>query len=94
MMKSLLDLMEVVVYSSSSLEDEYDIRHGISPQGDVDSDKQRQLEEFQGAYLMIVVQYWAGNATAKKRVRQQRFPRLISVKSPLFQRFPILRLTT
>lgn len=81
MMKLLLDFIEIVVYSSIDIEDDYEIRQGVSMGENDDCNQQRKLEEFQGAYLMVVVQYWAGNAIAKKRVRQQRFMRLISVCS-------------
>merc|ERR1711964_427468 len=41
--------------------------------------QQYQLEELQGAYLMIVLQYWTGNPTARTRVRQQRFPKVVHI---------------
>ena len=41
--------------------------------------QQYQLEELQGEYLMIVLQYWTGNPTARTRVRQQRFPKVVHV---------------
>jgi hypothetical protein len=79
MVKSLLDIMEIVVYDTPGIKDEYEFDI-VVPTAEKDYDHQYQLEEFQGAYLMIVIQYWAGNAIAKKRVRQQRFMRLISVQ--------------
>lgn len=41
--------------------------------------QQYQLEEMQGAYLMIILQYWTGTETARKRVRQARFTRVVEV---------------
>lgn len=74
----LLDLFEIIVYKTPGLEVEYEFRRGTQACEDYIKEQQ-QLEELQAAYLMIVVQYWGGNAIAKERVRQQRFMRLISV---------------
>ncbi|RDL40259.1 uncharacterized protein BP5553_00238 [Venustampulla echinocandica] len=79
MMKLLLDFIEIAVYSSVRIEDDYEIKQSAPTGKNDECEEQRQLEEFQGAYLMVVVQYWAGNAMAKKRVRQQRFMRLVSI---------------
>ena len=74
-----MDFMEIVVYTSAGIDDEYEIRENIQTDSTEESTEQLKLELFQGAYLMVVVQYWAGNGIGKKRVRQQRFMRLVSV---------------
>jgi len=81
-LKSLLDTIESLIYSVPGLNDEYDLPGRVYvKQGENSSHEwqQYQLEEFQGAYLMIVLQYWNGNTIARTRVRQQRFSKLISV---------------
>ncbi|PQE08746.1 C2H2 finger domain (Zms1) protein [Rutstroemia sp. NJR-2017a BVV2] len=80
--KYLLDTIESYIYSIPGINDEYDLpgRAYIKRGEDASQDwQQYQLEEFQGAYLMIVLQYWSGNEIARARVRQQRFSRLISI---------------
>ncbi|KAH6719294.1 hypothetical protein BKA61DRAFT_472893 [Leptodontidium sp. MPI-SDFR-AT-0119] len=81
-LKLLLDIIEAYIFSIPGLSDEYDmpgrmyVKHGetASPEW-----QQYQLEELQGAYLMIVLQYWTGNPTARTRVRQQRFPKIVHI---------------
>ncbi|KAG4028416.1 hypothetical protein MFRU_021g00080 [Monilinia fructicola] len=80
--KLLLDAIETYVYSINGFNDEYDFPGGRYADRVDDSSQewlQYQLEEFQGAYLIIVLQYWSGSEIAKKRVRQQRFTRLLSI---------------
>ncbi|KAJ8069677.1 hypothetical protein OCU04_000105 [Sclerotinia nivalis] len=80
--KLLLDTIETYIYSINGFNDEFDLpgrtyaeRTGNSSQEWL----QYQLEEFQGAYLVVVVQFWTGNEVARTRVRQQRFARLVSI---------------
>lgn len=49
-----------------------------------EEDQQYQLEELQGAYLYVVLQYWTGNPIARSRVRQQRFTRVVAVSTFIF----------
>lgn len=80
--KLLLDTIETFIYSIPGLNDEYDLPgRAYVKQGEDASPQwqQYQLEEFQGAYLMIILQYWTGTATARKRVRQARFGKIIEV---------------
>ncbi len=85
-LKILLDTIEVYIYSVPGLADEYDlpgrlyIKQGESASAEW---QQYQLEELQGAYLMIVLQYWTGTPTARTRVRQQRFPRVVQVSAKI-----------
>jgi hypothetical protein len=81
-LKLLLDTIESYIYSIPGLNDEYDLPgRPYVKQGENSSLewRQYQLQELQGAYLMIVLQYWSGNAIARARVRQQRFPRIVAV---------------
>ncbi|CZS90558.1 related to transcription factor Pig1p [Rhynchosporium graminicola] len=81
-LKLLLDTIESYIFSIPGLSDEYDmpgrvyVKHGenASPEW-----QQYQLQELQGAYLMIVLQYWTGNTIARTRVRQQRFPKIVHI---------------
>ncbi|KAF3318885.1 hypothetical protein TWF173_005294 [Orbilia oligospora] len=41
------------------------------------------FEKLQAAYLMIVVQTWAGHKIAKRRIRQQRFARVLELARQL-----------
>jgi hypothetical protein len=81
-LKLLLDTIETFVYSIPGLSEEYDLPgRAYAKHGDSASFEwhQFQLEEFQGAYLMIIIQYWTGNQIARTRVRQQRFARVAAV---------------
>jgi hypothetical protein len=81
-LKLLLDIIEHYVYSIPGLNDEYDLPGRTYVRQGEDSSlewQQYQLQELQGAYLMIVLQYWTGNTIARARVRQQRFPRIVAV---------------
>jgi hypothetical protein len=83
-LKLLLDTIESYIYSIPGLNDEYDLPgRPYVRQGDTSSIewRQYQLQEIQGAYLMIVLQYWTGNPIARTRVRQQRFSRIVAVSS-------------
>jgi hypothetical protein len=83
-LKLLLDTMECYIYSIPGLSDEYELPDRPYIRQGEDSSlewRQYQLQELQGAYLMIVLQYWTGNGIARTRVRQQRFPRIVAVSS-------------
>jgi len=79
-LKLLLDTIESYIYTIPGLNLEYDLPGRIYTKHSDNAPhewKQYQLEEFQGAYLAVVLQYWNGNAAARRRVRQQRFTRLV-----------------
>lgn len=40
-----------------------------------------KIEDFQAAYLMVVAQYWTGSRLAKRRARQERFVKLVTVST-------------
>lgn len=84
-LKCLLDTLETLIFNlpNSGLNLEYDcpgreyVRHGLDAPEEW---QQYQLEETQGGYLFVVLQYWTGNPTARARARQQRFPRVVQVR--------------
>ncbi len=85
-LKLLLDTIEGYIFSIPGLSDEYEAPGRIYVKQGEDSSpewQQYQLEELQGAYLMVVLQYWTGNAIARTRVRQQRFTRIVAVSALL-----------
>jgi hypothetical protein len=85
-LKTILDTIESCIYSIPRLNDEYDLPgRTYVKQGENASPEwqQYQLEEIQGAYLMIVLQFWTGNPIARIRVRQQRFTRVVAVSMSL-----------
>ena len=76
--RQLLDLMETYIYGLPGLRDEYEGSLDLSRAADDDT-LLHQFETFQGAYLIIVAQYFSGSITARRRVRQQRFSRVLTV---------------
>ncbi|EHL03116.1 hypothetical protein M7I_0808 [Glarea lozoyensis 74030] len=81
-LKSLLDIIETYIFSTPGINLEYELPGRIYVvQGENSSQEwqQYQMEELQGAYLMIVLQFWTGNPIARIRVRQQRFQRIVSI---------------
>lgn len=81
-LKILLDTIETYIFSLPGLNEEYDAPgRTFVKQGENASPEwqQYQLEEIQGAYLMIVLQYWTGNDIARIRVRQGRFTRIVAI---------------
>lgn len=89
----LLDTIEAYIFSLPGINDEYDLpgRTYVKRGEDASPEwQQYQLEEVQGVYLMIVLQYWAGERTARLRVRQQRFCRIVAVYPPVLPLFPYL----
>ena len=77
--RSLLDLMETYIYGLPGLRDEHEASLDLSQAADGDT-LYHQFETFQGAYLIIVAQYYSGSITARTRVRQQRFSRVLTVR--------------
>lgn len=81
-LKLLLDTIEAYIFSIPGLNDEYELpgRTYVKRGEDASPEwQQYQLEELQGAYLMVVLQYWTGNHIARMRVRQQRFTRVVAI---------------
>jgi hypothetical protein len=81
-LKSILDIIEAYIFSTPGINDEYDLpgrTYIVQDENSSQEWQQYQMEELQGAYLMIVLQFWTGNPVARIRVRQQRFQRIVSV---------------
>ena len=78
-MRSLLDVIEAYIFSLPGLRDEYNESLSLAESLD-DETLQYQFEVFQGAYLIIIAQYFSGNAAAKRRARRQRYTRVLDVR--------------
>jgi Fungal specific transcription factor domain/Fungal Zn(2)-Cys(6) binuclear cluster domain len=79
-MRSLLDVIEAYIFSLPGLRDEYSHSLNLAEAPD-EQTLQFQFELFQGAYLIIIAQYFSGNVAAKRRARRQRFTRVLDVRS-------------
>ena len=77
--RQLLDLIETYIYGLPGLRDEFEGSPDLAHATDEDA-LFHQFETFQGAYLIIVAQYFSGSITARRRVRQQRFSRVLTVR--------------
>lgn len=83
-MRALLDVIEAYIYSLPGLRDEYTNSLDLSKATDEDT-LQFQFELLEGAYLIIIAQYFSGNVAGKRRARRQRFTRVLDVlDSPFF----------
>jgi ammonia channel protein AmtB len=77
--RKLLNLIETYIYGLPGLRDEQEDGLDLSQAAD-DDILHQQFQTFQGAYLIIVAQYFSGGITARWRVRQQRFSRVLMVR--------------
>ena len=77
-MRSLLDVIEAYIYGLPGLRDEYcsSFDLSVAPNEDI---LQSQFEIFQGAYLIVIAQYFSGNLAAKRRARRQRYTRVLDI---------------
>ena len=78
-MKTLLDLIEIFIFSLPGLKDEYFYTMGYLQMPD-DEALNYHFQTFQGAYLFVVVQYFSGNLAARRRARRQRFCTMLTVR--------------
>ncbi|KAK6341491.1 hypothetical protein TWF696_008564 [Orbilia brochopaga] len=90
--RNLLDIAEAYIYSRDYIRDEYEAYQpylGSFPNPneiptktyeDVDWE---DFQKLQAAYLVIVVQAWAGDRVAKRRTRQQRLTRVVELSRQL-----------
>ncbi|KAJ9631640.1 hypothetical protein H2203_000039 [Taxawa tesnikishii (nom. ined.)] len=78
--KKLLDVAELAVFSTGLFAPEHEMRCAYSGT-EIPSDaiSPLQFQEFQAAYLIVVLQYWAGNRRAKNRAMETRFSEIIKV---------------
>ena len=77
--RKLLNLIETYIYGLPGLRDEYEGDLDLS-QAAGDDILYQHFQTFQGAYLIIVAQYFSGSIMARSRVRQQRFSRVLTVR--------------
>ncbi|PNS18904.1 hypothetical protein CAC42_5443 [Sphaceloma murrayae] len=79
--KSLLDLTEVFVFSTDLFSPHTEIRRAIMSHNATSLQLMDWLEfqNFQAAYLNVVVQSWAGNRTARDRSMEARFSEVVRV---------------
>jgi hypothetical protein len=80
-MKTLLDVIEHYIYSLPALKDEYFGTMGHLQVQDEDA-LNYHFQTFQGAYLLVVVQYFSGNLVARRRARRGRFCTILNVSPP------------
>lgn len=82
--KIALDLAELFIYSIEDFADEFEVqqmlRYSSAPnQAQPSMPSYLALKNLQAAYLMVVVQTWAGNMAARKRAMETRFSTAIKV---------------
>lgn len=77
-MKSLFDVMEAYIFALPGLRDETMGGFMLTDAPDEETLNYR-FQIFQGAYLMIVTQFFSGNLAGRRRARRQRFCTILSV---------------
>jgi hypothetical protein len=82
--KRILDISELVVFSMPDLTDEFEIRQMLraAPGTPLDQSVKTTPLVYSylfAAYLMVVVQFWAGNMVSRKRAIETRFGVVVKV---------------
>lgn len=81
--KVLLDLAELVIYSVDDLTDEFEIRQMLRasnrPSEQSVTSSPTTFAHLHAAYLMVVVQFWAGNMVSRKRAIETRFGIVVKI---------------
>ncbi|EXJ89777.1 hypothetical protein A1O3_02844 [Capronia epimyces CBS 606.96] len=77
-MKSLFDVMEVYIFGLPGLRDEAPGSFMLTEAPDEET-LDYQFQVFQGAYLMVVMQFFSGNLAGRRRSRRQRFCTILSI---------------
>jgi hypothetical protein len=90
--KLLLDLAELYVFSLDDMNDEFEIRQTLrAPQTTTPESillSNQALQHLQAAYLMVCVQFWAGNMVSRKRAIDTKFGVVIKVIVDFIQTSP------
>jgi hypothetical protein len=90
--KFLLDLAELYVFSLDDLTDEFEIRQMLrAPQTTTPESislSNLAFQHLQAAYLMVCVQFWAGNMVSRKRAIDTKFGVVLKVNSDFPQHSP------
>lgn len=77
--KSLLDIIEAYIFNCSGFREEYIGSINLAEAPDEDT-LFYQFQMFQGAYMMIIVQYFSGNLAGRRRARRERYMRTLNVR--------------
>ena len=82
--KRILDLSELVVFSMPDLTDEFEILQMLRAAPGIPLDQSVKMTPLAhsylfAAYLMVVVQFWAGNMVSRKRAIETRFGVVVKV---------------
>jgi hypothetical protein len=83
--KVILDLAELAIYSVEDLTDEFEIRQMLRassmppPLEPSTSTSPLVFSHLHAAYLMVVVQFWAGNMVSRKRAIETRFGVVVKI---------------
>jgi hypothetical protein len=81
--KFLLDLAELYVFSIDDLTDEFEIRQMLRAPYNTPPDSislsNQCFQNLQAAYLMVCVQFWAGNMVSRKRAIDMKFGVVLKV---------------
>lgn len=79
--KKLLDFAELYVFSSDIFSPECEVATTVcgSRNGGSEAHDWLQFQNFQGGFLMVVVQYWAGGQTSSSRAMENRFSEIVKV---------------
>ncbi|KIV96685.1 hypothetical protein PV10_00518 [Exophiala mesophila] len=75
---SLLDVVEAYIFDCPGLREEFVGSFNLAEAPSEDM-LHYQFQILQGAYLMVVVQYFSGNLAGRRRARRQRFSRCFDV---------------
>lgn len=79
--KALLDLMEHFIFSQQTIQELQQERTDREDMHVDDDEKEWfRFQTFQGAYLMVVVQSFSGNMTARRRARREKFLTVLTVR--------------
>jgi Fungal specific transcription factor domain len=89
--KLLLDLAELYVFSIDDLTDEFEIRQMLRAPYNTTPDSiplsNQAFQHLQAAYLMVCVQFWAGNMVSRKRAIDTKFGVVLKVVVYFVQTF-------
>ncbi|KAH8705616.1 putative C2H2 finger domain protein [Talaromyces proteolyticus] len=79
--RRMLDFAELYVYSTETLSCENEISRIFTGQPITDAERKdwTLFQNFQAAYLMLVIQYWAGSKASRNRAMETRFSEIILI---------------
>jgi hypothetical protein len=79
--KRVLDFAELYIYSTDALSCENEVGRTFMGRPTTDTERKdwAMFQNFQAAYLMVVIQYWAGTKVSRNRAMETRFSEIILV---------------